>query len=192
MSALKLKTPPAVEPVSLAELKLFLRIDHSDDDELIQSLITAARQYCELVQNRSYITQTWQFYLDDWPTQGYIELPRPPLQAADISVKYTSAAGTEYTFAAENYHVDVSFVGKIVLAYGKTWPTISLKTSLPICIEYKAGYGDAATTVPETVKQAIKMLAGHWYENRETTLTGSTSKEIEFAVSALLQLERVF
>jgi len=188
--ALKLIISPTQEPITLQEAKSHLRVDATDDDILISSLITAAREYCEAFQNRAYITQTWEFWLDDWPVEGYISIPKPPLQEI-VSVKYYDAVGYENTFAAENYYLDdKNQPGGLVLAYGKSWPSTTLCPSNGICITFTAGYGTAAQ-VPVRVKQAMLLLIGHWYENREAVLTGSISKEIEFAVSSLLWQERV-
>ena len=65
--ALKMSAAPAKEPLDMNQVKLHLRVDAADDDVLIQSLIAAARQDCEKFQNRAYITQTWELWLDAWP-----------------------------------------------------------------------------------------------------------------------------
>ncbi len=188
--ALKLITPPEAEPVTLLEAKSHLRVNTSDEDNLITNLIIVAREYCESYQNKVYITQTWELWIDRWPGGDKIEIPLPPLQSIE-SIKYYDTADTEYTFAATEYLVDVvSFIGRVILKYGKTWPTITLRPDIAICVKFKAGYGDI-TKVPQKVKQAMLLLIGHWYENREAVITGSASKEIAFAVNALLNLDRV-
>lgn len=187
---LKLITPPAEEPITLDEAKKHLRVDIANDDTLISSLITAAREYCEDFQNRAYITQTWQLWLDGWPDGSEISIPKPPLQTVS-SIKYYSEDGAEYTLPAEDYIVDVqSQPGRVVLASGKSWPDVSLRPANAVVVDFVVGYGDAVD-VPQRVKQAILLLVGHWYEHREAVLTGSISKEIEFTVSALLWQERV-
>ena len=168
----------------------------SNDDALLAGLIIglikAAREWCEGYQNRAYITQTWHLYLDQWPEE-YIRVPLPPLQSVPAAgIKYTDSAGAINTWLAANYLVDVySEPGRIVLAYGKSWPSVMLQPAYGIEVEFIAGYGVAAA-VPERVKQAMKLLVGHWYENREAVLIGTISKEIEFAVKALLSLERIW
>lgn len=188
--ALVLTQAPATEPLTLAEAKLHMRVEVADDDSLITSLITAARQWCEAFQGRAYITQTWQLWLDAWPEGDEIRLPRPPLQSV-VTVKYYGADGAEYVMPAADYLVDTkSEPGRLVLGYGKTWPSVTLRPASAIAIEFVAGYG-AVSAVPEKVKQAMKLLVAHWYEHREAVLTGSISKELEFAVGALLWQERV-
>jgi phage conserved hypothetical protein, phiE125 gp8 family len=189
-AGLVLTTPPAAEPVSLPEAKAHLRVDAADDDSLITALITAAREYCEAFQNRAYVTQAWQLWLDAWPEGSEIRIPRPPLQAVN-GVKYYGADNTEYVLPPADYFVDTrSEPGRIVLAYGKSWPSVTLRPANAVCVEFVAGYG-GADKMPQRVKQAMYLLIGHWYEHREAVLTGSISKEIEFAVNSLLWLDRV-
>ena len=83
--ALKLSAAPALEPLSLKEVKLHLRVDSDEEDTLIQSLIAAARMDCEKFQNRAYITQTWELWMDSWPDKDFIELPLPPLQEPAVT-----------------------------------------------------------------------------------------------------------
>lgn len=74
-------TPPALEPLTLEEVKSYLRFDEglTADDEYISALITVAREYCEGFQNRAYITQTWQVSFPYWPDYT-IDLPLGNLQ----------------------------------------------------------------------------------------------------------------
>lgn len=188
--ALVLVTPPAAEPVSLPEAKAHLRVDIADDDALISTLITAAREYCEAFQNRAYITQTWQLWLDAWPEGREIKLPKPPLQRVN-GIRYYGEDGIEYILPSEDYFVDTqSEPGRVVLAPGKSWPGIALRPTNGVVVEFVAGYGNA-TAVPQRVKQAILLLVGHWYEHREAVITATVAKELEFTVQALLWQERV-
>jgi uncharacterized phiE125 gp8 family phage protein len=191
--ALKLFTPPIEEPVSVAEAKAHLRLDTSDEDALVGGLIVAARQWCEGYQNRAYVTQTWDLVLDRWscePDLDRIRIPLPPLQSV-ASLKYTDADDVQTTMPASEYLVDVaSQPGRLMLAYGRSWPTVTLRPAAAIEIRFTAGYG-AAAEVPETVKQAIKLLVGHLYEHREATSVQDLS-EVPFAVKALLGLERIW
>jgi uncharacterized phiE125 gp8 family phage protein len=189
--ALKLKTAPAVEPISATEAKLHCRVDHTTDDTLITNLITAARIYCEKQQNRALVTQTWYLWLDKFPSKKYIDIPLPPLQSV-ASVLYYDTDDAEYTLSTEDYDVDInSFVGRVHLKYSKSWPTEVLRPSNAIVIEFICGYGLAAA-VPQNVKQAMLLLIGHWYANRESVLVGSVSKPLEMAVDNLLGFERVW
>jgi uncharacterized phiE125 gp8 family phage protein len=143
------------------------RSPYSYEDSVLADFITAARIKCEEHQGRAYITQTWDLYLDDFPEADEIELPRGPLQSI-TSVKYYGTDGTEYTMSASDYIVDIaSDPGRIVLGYGKTWPTTVLRPANGVIIRFVCGYGAAAAAVPALIRLAIKMLVGHYYANRE-------------------------
>lgn len=160
------------------------------EDDLISALITAAREYCEGFTGRALAAQTLETYPPRFPCENEIELPCPPLQSV-TSVKYTDSDGDETTMTEDtDYIVDTdSPVGRIVLPYAGTWPTETLYTVNPIKIRYVAGY----ETIPRSIKQAMLLLIGHWYANREAVLVGqgTMSKEIEFAVKALLSMQRI-
>lgn len=158
---------PQAEPVTLEEAKLHLRVDGNEEDLLISALITAAREYCETWQARAYVTQTWELVLDRFPKdKNQITIPLPPLQAVE-SIKFKNKDGIETTWEPENYIVDtVSQPGRVVLAYGKAWPSSVLQTANAISIRFTAGYG-SAEEVPEKFKAAIKLMVAYLYEHRD-------------------------
>ena len=193
--SLKIVTAPALEPISLDEAKLHLRVDLDDatEDALINSLITTARQYCEGYQRRNYITQTWELWLDDFPPLIYINIPLPPLQSV-THVKYYGTDDTEYTFSSDDYFVDTkSEPGRVSLGYIKQWPSTTLRPVNGVCVTFVAGYGDADTDIPQSVKQAMLLLIAAWYEQREAfTTSGINISVVPMAVDALLWLDRIF
>jgi uncharacterized phiE125 gp8 family phage protein len=181
--ALKLKTAPEEEPVTLEEAKAHLRVDTEDDDELIEALIKAARETCETFQNRVYITQVWELWLDAWPEQIWIKLPLPPLQE-DVEVKYYDVNDLSETF--DDFLIDMkSEPGYIVLNTGASWPSTTLRPANGVCVTFAAGYGDAED-VPQKIKQAMLLIIGDWYENREA------KSSIPKAAEALLWQDRCF
>lgn len=187
--ALKRTVDPASEPVSLDEAKLHLRVDGDDEDDFIAGLLVAAREYFEETTRRALISQTWRLSLDEWPDE--IELPKPPLVSV-TSITYKDDVGAQTTLSSSVYLVDTeSEPGRIVLASGQSWPAGTLYPVNPIQVTYVAGYG-AATAVPERMKQAIKLLLGHWYENREATVAGTIMKEIPLGIDSLIWLNRVY
>lgn len=165
--ALKLVTGPAVEPVTLAEMKLYLRVDLTTDDALISTLITAARQALEEYTRRAFLAQTWAYSLDATPDRIWLELPRPPLQSV-TSVTYYQNDDVSRTFAATNYIVDTrSEPGRIVLKIGSVWPS-ALRPADAFVVQYVAGYGDEGQDVPKPLLAAIKQCVAEWYANRES------------------------
>lgn len=164
--ALSVVIEPATEPVTLTEVKSQLRIDSSTEDTYLNTLITAARIVAENRTQRSLITTTWDYFISEFPCGDEILLRRPKLQSV-TSLKYKDTDGTETTWGTSNYIVDTaSDPGRIVLAYGITWPSLALYPANPITIRYVAGYG-AAAAVPQPIKQAMLYLVSHWFENRE-------------------------
>jgi len=138
--------------------------------------------------DRQLCTATWTLKLDSFPPADYIELPRPPL-ATVTSVKYYDLAGTQQTFSSGKYTVDThSEPGRVVLNYGESWPSIRSQ-SQAVEVIYTAGYGADDTSVPEALQCALRLLVGHFNENREAVLTGTISKTVELAVDALLQTQ---
>lgn len=193
--ALKLLIGPDIEPVTLEEAKLHLKVETDDDNDLIEALITAAREYCEGFQRRAYIVQTWELWLDAFPEQQWIQLPRPPLQEA--TVEYYDVNDIAYDFT--DFFVDTkSEPGYIVLNYDAVWPTTVLRPANGVCITFIAGYGDGteydeAESVPRKVKQAMLLIVGAWYEQRENSIaTGAIPKEIPMGAEALLWFDRCF
>lgn len=190
-----LTTPPVNEPLEVADVKTYLRVDDVTDtaeDDYLSAIITAAREYCEAFQNRVYITQTWQMSFDYWPSR-VIELPRGNLQTID-AVTYKNSAGIETTLTeTQQYVVSTRGVsGRLSPPYAQHWPSFVPFPLDAVVIEFSCGYGDTAATVPQKIKQAMKLLISHWYENRTPLSdTGKVSGEIAFAVSALLWQDRI-
>ena len=184
-SSLTLVTTPSAEPVTLAEVKNWIKQDGNDDDALITALIGAARESAERYLRRALITQTWRLTLDleqnnyarDLPGGVYdmpitvlygglpdvIELPLPPLQSV-TSVTTYDLDNTGTVYDASNYFVDTAG-SRIVLKQDAVWP--GTLRSLAACeVVFKAGYGDDATLVPQGIKTAILMHLQKMYDER--------------------------
>lgn len=166
MLTYKVVTAPASEPITTAEAKLHCRVDLTDDDVPIAAWIVAAREEVERISGMALISQTLELVLPNWPIGDRIELPRPPLTSV-TSVKYKDKDGNETTWDSANYLAGVDSVpGVLVLAWNAVWPSVDLYPIEPIRIRYVAGFANAAA-VPQSLKQAMLLLIGHWYENRE-------------------------
>jgi uncharacterized phiE125 gp8 family phage protein len=179
-------TPPAVEPVTVADAKLYCHVDQSVEDSLFTSLIVAARDYVEKRSKRTLITTTYR--LDAYgfgSSTGCIRIDKGPLIAVS-SIQYYDTAGTLTTVTSSNYRVDITpLYGEIVPIDSYVWPVVQAKRPNAVQIAFTAGYGAAATSVPDTAKTAIKMLVANWYENREPVSQGSMGV-VPFAVDALI------
>lgn len=189
MLHLRTYTAPTEEPVSLAEMKLHLRVDHSDEDALIASLITAAREQCELEARRTFCTATLEQRLDRWPAMGGCSLLRGPVQNI-TSIGYTDDEGNAGTMDAADYVLYTETdPAMLVLAPGASWPVVDLMPGYSIAVRYVAGYG-AGSAVPARYKHAIKLMVSHWYENREPVVVGTIVTQMPMAVRALLDTDR--
>lgn len=187
--AVAVTTPPAEEPVTLAEAKKHLRVTDAEQDTWISMAITAAREYAETFQGRAYITQQLRLSLQRWPAGGAIYLPRPPLQSVE-SVTYILEGGTAQTLDPATYVVEAaSEPGAVILKAGLSWPGDTLRPGLPVRVDYTAGYG-AAAAVPTRAVQAMLLLIGEWFEHRESVVVGAVTRTLEFAVEALLYQDR--
>lgn len=187
---LTLITAPTDEPIGATDAITHLRLgEDTDEDALLNALIVAAREHVEAITNRVLLTQTWELTLDyfprfrsqDWSHQP-LRVPKPPLQSV-TSIKYLDMGGTLQTLANTEYTVDTTDVmGRIVPAWMKIWP-ITRDTLNAVTIRFVCGYGDAAA-VPSSIKQAMLLLIGGMYENRESQVTQALMDNL--AVQALL------
>lgn len=178
-------TPPTTEPVTVAEAKAFLRLDGGDDDGLIGGLIVAARRWCEDYTGRTFVTTVfdWSFDCFGGPV---LYMPRPTVQSV-ASITYLDKAGVTQTLAPTVYRVDTaSEIGRIALGYGQVWPP-TLPEINAVTARFTAGY----TAVPEHVKQAILLLTGELYEQRQQSVQGVVSS-VPFGVRELLATEKIW
>lgn len=175
-------------------------VNTTADPELVR-MIKAARRRAERATRRALITQTWDAFLDQWPTWdgyhggrtfepvntllpagGWVELPKPPLKSVTY-VKYIDLAGVTNTWDPTNYLIDAPQgpycrKGRLSLGWVKVWPIIR-PVANAIQIRQICGYGDAAADVPELILQAMLMDIGTMYEIRGAVLAGLRAAAIE-------------
>jgi uncharacterized phiE125 gp8 family phage protein len=159
-AAFHLVTPPVMEPVTLTEVKRYLRIDFTDDDALLGILITAARQEVEQFLRRALITQTWDLILDWGP--AWVELPYPPLQSV-VNIFIRQLDQTEFTVPSTTYYVmpGSRMVGLVPSAI---WPVHI--TPWGWRCQFVAGYGTDPSTVPAAIKVVMYNMIAFAYEQR--------------------------
>ena len=188
MKRLVLVTAPTVEPVTTDAMKDHSRIDHMEEDGVVSSYEKAARQWCEKATGRAFVTQTWDLYMDSFPSKSALIIPMPPLQSV-TSVTYYDEDNNSAVLASSNYIVSAGTPGRITLTSSGAWPSTSLRPADGVVVRFVAGYGDDASDVPEHARQAVRMLAAHLYENREPVIVGTSIAKLPFAVDALLSPE---
>jgi uncharacterized phiE125 gp8 family phage protein len=207
-------TEPDIEPVTLAEAKMHLRCTETAEDDLITSLIVAAREWVERYTGRALIDQTWRLTIEQtpvvsgdsvsgytagscigrfqWERVGEIMLRKAPVLAISSFVT-VDAAGAETAVAADTYQLREAHSRwpRLVALSGATWGTENFR------ITFRAGFADRtgspqqnADEVPARFKQAIYLIVGHLFENRESVLVGLTAAELPMGVKWLLQSEK--
>jgi uncharacterized phiE125 gp8 family phage protein len=179
---LTLTTPPAIEPVTLAQAKAHLKIDTTDDDALVTALIPAARARAEWHTGRALVTQGWTLWLDAWP--DIIAIPLPPLQAVASVTAYARDDSSRVLDPA-TYIVDLA-ANRLALKQSIAPPS-NLRRLNAVAIAFTAGHGDAAEDVPAPLREAILELVTFLYENR-----GEAPAELPQGCLALLAPYRVF
>lgn len=183
--SLKLITGPAVEPITLGEVKAHLRIDHDHETAMIEAFITAARIQAENKTNRALISQTWELKRDRFPfDDGALELPRPPLQSVN-HIKYIDPDGALQTMPEADYVVSTHpEANHVITVYGGSWPAYRRQPEA-VSVEYVAGYGDEPADVPQDIRLWLLLYAGALYENREAYHPGQALNPVPF-VNGLL------
>lgn len=202
-------TQPAAEPVSLEEAKLYLRVDADSEDDLISSLIQAAREYVETHTRKTLIYTTYRYTMDNFPGWYGLSFVAQPIELPKYPVAQTSAAGAysyamprvryydedgvqqTLTYAGEDFDLDLSSSpAKLQLYPGDYWPSTQVGLANAVEVDFVAGYGPTAASVPESLKTAIKLLVGHWYENRQAVAPGFGA-EVPLAVDSILRIHSV-
>ena len=180
---LVLKTGPTSTAISLAEAKAFLRVDsdYDDDDTYITSLIDVGTQVVEEFTRRRLITQTYNIFYDEFPP--YIDLQVGEV-ASVTHVKYYDTDNSLQTLAASNYDVDTKVrPGRIYQSNTGDFPNTYER---PNAVEVEFVVGSAASDVPAPIVQAMYIVIGRYYENRQDVVTGTIASELPLMVEHLL------
>lgn len=170
-----------IEPITLAEAKLHLRVDDDGgsppshpDDTLITAQIRAAREWCEGYLGLSLATQTLEVgrsgYVDRWSGSG-IMLPYGPVISIS-SVMYRDSDGVDQTVPPSDYVIDT-----FSAPYATSVLDLPSAYTLPnaVKVQYVAGYSlpgaspQDTSPLPWSLRAMILVVLGHLYENREET-----------------------
>lgn len=184
-----LLTPPAGEPVSLADMKAFLRVEYDADDEVIASLIASARLHIEAQTRRALLMQVWRLTRDVWPAGGIVPLLPVPLIEVE-AVRVFRADGGADAIDPEIFALDkvsaparLGFTPGALPAPGRAFAGIEF--------DIVAGYGEEADAVPAPLRQAIRLLVAHWHENRALVAASGEVASVPASVAALIAPFRV-
>lgn len=163
-------------------------VDDAHNAKIMQK-VRAAREWWEKATRRQYINATWEWVLPYFPSADVFAVPKPPLSSI-TTIKYIDIAGDLQTLSDSVYDVDThSDPGRIALAYNQSWPSTREDINA-VTITLVAGYGTAPTDVPDDDRNAIMLLAGHWFEHREATHEGQL-RQIPMGIKTLLSGSRI-
>ncbi|MBS8258743.1 hypothetical protein DYI23_00805 [Roseibium polysiphoniae] len=180
-------TPPALEPVTVAQMRNQLRLTGAQEEDLLTGLIQAARQQIERETRRALIRQGWRLYLEAWPMGRIVSLPIAPVLSVDEITVY-DLDGNGHVLDPSDYTLDRSSdPARIRIGLGAGGPAASL---LGAEIDFSAGYGDNGQDVPAPLRQAIRLLAAHWFENREAG-TDLAMTSLPHGLDRLMSVNRV-
>ena len=174
---------PTIEPVSLAEAKAWLKLDTNEEDDLVGALVTSARLVVESVTRRLILTQAWRFVLDEWPPGKNIDIPFAPFQSL-TAIRVYDAANAVQTLAPALYRVEAA-PERARVAFAEA-PAAPGRASAGIEIDVVFGYGDAPASAPAPLRQAIKLLAARWFEDRGDAFADPAGAQLPAAVAALV------
>lgn len=186
------KAEPVAEPLTRAEAKAHLRQDLTEEDTLVDALVTTARLWTENYCRRSLVQRTLQLRMDFFP--GTILLPRSPVISV-ASVQYLDQNGSLTAVDPSIYQTDLySEPPRLLPVFGSIWPIAKYGTVNSVLIEYDAGYApssdsptDYGANVPQAIKSAMKLMIGHWYQNRNAVVLDNVQAlEVPFGAKALL------
>lgn len=160
-----LTTPPAAEPVSLADAKAHLRVTHADDDAYITKLITAARRAIEQRSGLRFISQGWSLFLDCWPGTAAVSLQLSPVSAIEDVITYSEDDTPSVVDPAHYYLDHAAQPARCVLRDGRVPPRGGRPVN-SIEIRFTSGFGADGDAVPGDFRQAILITVAHWFDHR--------------------------
>jgi len=176
--------------VSVTNVKAHLHIDTTDSDDVLTAYILAATSFVEESTRRRFLdtteTRTQSKFINEQ------RMRYSPLSSI-TSITYYDTDDAQQTLSTDVYGVVTGDAGHIYLKNNQSWPSLYNRPDA-VTITFVAGYG-AASAVPPWAAQAIKMLVGHWYENREAVTVPtrmSNILELPLAVPSLIQLHKVW
>lgn len=183
---MRIITNPTLEPLTVAEVKSWLGVKPEQNtlDDIIKSRIVRARQYAETYMQRALLKQTIEVRYDNFGMFP-VKLPYPNLITVN-TVKYIDEAGVLQTLNATNYYVDdYSPMAKISLSTTGTWPNTKAEPNA-VRVQYDAGYGTVATSIPEIIKEALFIIIGNWMNNQPQVESGVLATRVPYAARDML------
>ena len=180
---------PSVEPITLAEAKAFLRVDHDAEDTLIGSLIIAARATVKALTRRALIDQSWRIVRDTWPVSGLIAAPINPLREV-TGAHVLDLAGAELPVPVGAFICDFARLPGLIRV-DRSMVIAPGRAIAGIAIDVIAGHGTDVDHVPSPLIEAVRVVLAHFYEHRDVPGPSSALPERLDALVAPFRVMRL-
>lgn len=179
-------TEPTVEPVTYQQVADWCKLPGFDDRNLTMQLVTTGRRYLEQRTRRTFITTTYNLWLDYFPSM--ILVPSRPLQSVNY-IKYTDQSGNVDTLDTSRYLVDNKGPRPCIIPpIGQFFPIPHVQFPNCVQVQYVAGYGDTAANVPQEYQQLICQWVATNYSQREAVVMGRAPAIVPYTFESLLKM----
>lgn len=180
---------PTVEPITLDESKVFLRVSDTAEDGFISTLITAARLHIEGTTGRALISQSWRTVHDCWPQNRQIILPVAPLMSIIQIVVYDNG-GDPTTLPLAQFQPETNANPARIFVPNSIVGLPEMREHNGIEIDYVAGFGASGADVPADLRQALLSLVGYWFEHRDAVVIAGSGAVVPPGFDGLVQAYR--
>jgi uncharacterized phiE125 gp8 family phage protein len=174
--------PPALEPVTLAQARQFLRLSDNGQDVLLEGLIKAARETLEMRTGLVLIDRTFRLYADRWPPRGMIRLAKHPVRSI-LAVTGYRDDGTPFSFDGHELHLEAALrPARLHISQAQEFSALE--------VDFICGFGETGKDVPDALRHAILTLVAHWYEFRGVCAVSQQSVSYPPAFERTVELWR--
>tara|TARA_R110001583_G_scaffold29380_3_gene102978 strand:+ start:698 stop:1276 length:579 start_codon:yes stop_codon:yes gene_type:complete len=188
MRAYTVDTAAATVLITTADAKAFLKVDISDDDTLIDNLVSAATESAQEYTNRFFIDTTLLQYGTKF--SDLTELLKSPVDSI-THIKYYDSDNAQQTLSSSVYSLIPAIEPSLIsLSVSQSYPSVADRTDAIEC-KYVVGYGTASTDVPNAIIEAVYLTIGHWYQNRTAVVVGSQVNALPMGAKYLLDQYKV-
>ena len=174
--------------LTTAEAKTHLKVDTSADDTYIDNLVSAATESAQIFTNRYFINTTITQHGDTWSDISTLFKSKV---SSITHIKYFDSDNSEQTLATSVWLSDINHQpARIGLKPNQSFPSLADRINAVNC-KYVVGYGSAASDVPEGIREAVLLIVGNWYENRQEVVVGRIATELPKSAQYLLEQYKI-
>mgnify|MGYP003108840459 FL=1 len=188
MRAYKVLAANTTQLISTTDARKFLKVDITDDDDVINSLVKAATESAQEYTNRFFLSTTLEQYGTTFA--DIRSLFKSPVSEITV-VKYYDTDNVQQTLSTSVYQVTPAIEpSTLMLKVDQSYPDVADREDA-VLVKYTVGYGTATTDVPYAIIQAVYLTIGHWYQNRQEVVVGRIATEIPMGAKYLLDQYKV-